>query len=335
MVKKVAVIGAGISGLLATKYSREAGLDVVCFEQTNNIGGTWVYTEKTGIDQHGLKIHSSMYRNLHTNLPKELMGFHDFDFTGPDVSYVTPADVMDFLERYSNHFDLKNHIKFEHFVLNVSPIENDRWSVEVKNLVDGSRSIETFDGIFICSGHYSVPKYQTIEGLKHFKGETMHSHDYRTPESFSGKTILTIGAGPSGVDITLDLSSTAKHVFWSHHAPSHSSNAYPLNVIQKPDVSQILEDGTVQFYDGTNENIDLILYCTGYQYTFPFLSPECEINVNDNHVTKLYKHLININHPTMFIIGIPFSTIITLLFDLQVSLQTYTQVFLSWFRFLS
>lgn len=40
----------------------------------------------------------------------------------------------------------------------------------------------------------------------------MHSHDYRQPEPFEGKTILCLGAGASGIDIAIDLSSVARKV---------------------------------------------------------------------------------------------------------------------------
>jgi len=41
----VAVIGAGVSGLAAIKCCRDEGLDVVCFEKRNDLGGLWNYTE--------------------------------------------------------------------------------------------------------------------------------------------------------------------------------------------------------------------------------------------------------------------------------------------------
>jgi len=42
---RVAVIGAGVSGLAAIKCCRDEGLDVVCFERRNGLGGLWNYTE--------------------------------------------------------------------------------------------------------------------------------------------------------------------------------------------------------------------------------------------------------------------------------------------------
>ena len=40
---KVCVIGAGVSGLPAIKSCIEAGLDVVCYERSSDIGGLWNY----------------------------------------------------------------------------------------------------------------------------------------------------------------------------------------------------------------------------------------------------------------------------------------------------
>lgn len=65
MVKlNIAVIGAGLGGLCAAKYAKNAGHSVTIFEQNSKIGGTWIYTDETGKDEYGLNIHTSMYHNL-------------------------------------------------------------------------------------------------------------------------------------------------------------------------------------------------------------------------------------------------------------------------------
>ena len=45
---KVCVIGAGVSGLPAIKSCVEAGLEVVCYERTGDIGGLWNYRPDQG-----------------------------------------------------------------------------------------------------------------------------------------------------------------------------------------------------------------------------------------------------------------------------------------------
>lgn len=64
--KSVGIIGCGASGLAALKNfaSEKSQFNCVAFEQTNSIGGTWVYTDDIDRDQYGLPVHSSMYKSL-------------------------------------------------------------------------------------------------------------------------------------------------------------------------------------------------------------------------------------------------------------------------------
>lgn len=45
-----------------------------------------------------------------------------------------------------------------------------------------------------------------------FEGEVRHSHTYRVPEPYQGKTVLISGGGPSGIDISYDLATVATKV---------------------------------------------------------------------------------------------------------------------------
>lgn len=63
-IKTVAIIGAGTSGLVSAKYSLAQGYDVTIYEQNEQLGGIWWYTEETGHNQYGLEIHSPMYTKL-------------------------------------------------------------------------------------------------------------------------------------------------------------------------------------------------------------------------------------------------------------------------------
>jgi trimethylamine monooxygenase len=86
MKKRVAVIGAGPSGLAqlrAFQSAKAKGEDipeVVCFEKQANWGGLWNYTWRTGLDEHGEPVHCSMYRYLWSNGPKEGLEFADYSF---------------------------------------------------------------------------------------------------------------------------------------------------------------------------------------------------------------------------------------------------------------
>lgn len=58
-----AVIGAGTSGLVSAKYALAQGYNVTVYEQTEQFGGIWWYTDKTGKTNYG-HVHSAMYQGL-------------------------------------------------------------------------------------------------------------------------------------------------------------------------------------------------------------------------------------------------------------------------------
>lgn len=74
-----------------------------------------------------------------------------------------------------------------------------KWSVKVRDLQNDVVVTESFDAIMVCNGHYFEPRIPEIPGRDVFSGKQIHSHDYRVPEIFDGKTVVVLGAGPSGI----------------------------------------------------------------------------------------------------------------------------------------
>lgn len=196
---KICVIGGGgAAGICAIKHCLQNNLDVIGFEQTSEVGGTWVYTDQIGKDIHNLPIHSSMYRNLHTNLPKELMCFPDFPFPPQERSYLPAIEVLAYLNAYADTFNVREKIKFNHYVVRVRPFFSlekkcEIWEVLVKDLNTQSDKIYSFDAVLLCNGHFSVPYVPKITGHEIFNGRQMHSHDYRTADIFTNERVLVIG----------------------------------------------------------------------------------------------------------------------------------------------
>lgn len=182
----LAVIGGGQAGLCSAKRALEEGFKVTIYEQNGHLGGTWHYTEETGKDQYGVNINSSMYQGLKTNLPFQVMEFPDFPYPEDTSSFPSQSDVLNYLHSYANRFDLKKHIKFSHLVLQVAPVEDEKWEIVVKNLPNNTYETNIFDAVFICNGHYSVPKIPNIPGADQFKGKILHSHNFRSAEKFRG-----------------------------------------------------------------------------------------------------------------------------------------------------
>jgi dimethylaniline monooxygenase (N-oxide forming) len=184
---KIAVIGAGLAGLNSARHAMDFDCDVTVFEQSDKIGGTWVLSDEIGKNKYGLTIHSSMYKGLHTNLPKEIMGFPDFPFPESEKSFVAATEVLNFLNDYADKFYLRKLIRFEHHIIKVHPKNDGTWEVTVKDLPLDRIEVLNFDAVFVCNGHYSEPRMPNIPCMDIFEGAQLHSHDFRDPANYNGK----------------------------------------------------------------------------------------------------------------------------------------------------
>ncbi|UYV84882.1 hypothetical protein LAZ67_X003861 [Cordylochernes scorpioides] len=150
-----------------------------------------------------------MYQNLRTNLPKEVMMFPDFPFPEEGPSFIHHTEVLKYLHQYADYFQLYKYIKFNTEVCKVTPKEN-IWTVHLKENDANNVEKRNFDFIIVCNGHYSIPHWPMIPGLSEFPGQKLHSHDYRNNSHFEGQEVVVVGAGPSGIDIAIEIAQVAK-----------------------------------------------------------------------------------------------------------------------------
>jgi hypothetical protein len=87
--------------------------------------------------------------------------------------------------------------------------------------------------------------------------------------------------------------------------PTVSSELLPRlgagDIEVKPNIDRFGGGNTVRFEDGSEEEIDLVVYCTGYRITFPFLG-EGVFPVRDNRL-PLYRRLAAVDRPGLYFIG--------------------------------
>jgi dimethylaniline monooxygenase (N-oxide forming) len=73
------------------------------------------------------------------------------------------------------------------------------------------------------------------------------------------------------------------------------------DIAVKPNLERFIGGRTVRFDDGSEEEIDLVIYCTGYKITFPFFSPDL-LSIDDNQL-RLYRRVASIERPGLHFIG--------------------------------
>ncbi|KAH8521731.1 hypothetical protein H0E87_002691 [Populus deltoides] len=226
--RHVAVIGAGAAGLVAARELWREGHQVVVFEKDSQIGGTWVYTPQVETDPLGLEstrhiVHTSLYKSLRTNLPRESMGFMDYPFVtrageGSDPRrFPGHAEVLKYLQDFAREFGIEEMVRFECEVVSVEMVDNEKLKVKCKRMrPDGGGGDdlldEVFDAVVVCNGHFTQPRIAEIPGINLWPGKQIHSHNYRTPELFKDKVVILIGSSASAIDLSLEIGGIAKEV---------------------------------------------------------------------------------------------------------------------------
>jgi len=304
MPGKICVIGAGPSGMAVlcwyAKLAQEGKEvpEIVCYEKQGDWGGLWNYSWRTGTDQHGEAVHGSMYRYLWSNGPKECLEFPHYTFEehyGKAIPSFPPREVLfDYLKGLWSKGDARKWIKFNTVVRDVVYNKNtDNFTVSVKDLVaDEVCDGEEFDYVVVAAGHYSVPHVPTFTGIEKFPGRVMHAHDFREANEFAGKRLLLIGSSYSAEDIALQcLKYGAKGIICTWRSKPMGFK-WPKEVEEKPLV-QRFEGKIAHFKDGSSAEVDVVMMCTGYLHSYPYLREELRLkSKNVLYPPGLYKGIV-------------------------------------------
>ncbi|KAG6751593.1 hypothetical protein POTOM_043790 [Populus tomentosa] len=211
----VAVIGAGAAGLVAARELHREGHKVVVFEKDDQVGGLWMYDPRVEPDPLGLDltrpvVHSSLYKSLRTNLPRETMGFMDYPFVTREGEGRDPRrfpghrEVLMYLQDYAREFGIEEMVRFGCEVVNVEMIDSGKWKVKSKrkrlddnnDRGDDFADHEDFDAVVVCVGHHTQPRIAEIPGINLWPGKQIHSHNYRIPEPFRDQIVKGVSEVP-------------------------------------------------------------------------------------------------------------------------------------------
>ncbi|KAM5436073.1 putative flavin-containing monooxygenase [Microsporum canis] len=234
---KVAIIGAGLSGLASLKACLEDGItDVTVFEGRDVIGGQWNYQEP---DPESGATASSIYDNVILNSCRDTSSFSDFPIDParyPD--FFGHRQFLQYIHEYVDHFRLAPYIKLQTTVISCRFQQTKagadgvigKWAVVYQN--QNSEPVEeVFDAVLACTGTLSKPLIPDFDGRDKFQGELFHSHTYRKPAKFEGKRVAIIGFGNSAADLSSEISTVAKEV---HLITRRGGWVIPRYVLGKP-----------------------------------------------------------------------------------------------------
>src|SRR5688500_15989051 len=161
---RVAVIGAGPSGLAALRALTRAGFDAVAFERGSRVGGVWTLEDRP----------TAAYRSLHliTSRPRTEFAEHPMPEGTPD--YPGRDAVGAYLESYVERFSLGARIRLGTGVERAERRAGDGWPLTL-----GDGSVERFDAVVVANGHNEEAAWPDPPYPGPFDGFQLHALDYR------------------------------------------------------------------------------------------------------------------------------------------------------------
>jgi cation diffusion facilitator CzcD-associated flavoprotein CzcO len=319
--------------------------EIKIFEQRAEVGGLWNYTSTLiASDRHSIPqtspraandrpvwnvrpsrsgkhrsgdavptFMSPVYEELETNIPRELMGFSDLDWPESCQLFPRHDSVLKYLKDYAH--DVMHLIRFQMQVLDVRLEPDGSWRIRTREVSESHTTTiheQIFDAVIVASGHFNVPYIPHVAGIeawdRAYPGSILHSKFYRRPEDYTEKRVIVVGNSASGVDIASQVSTMCKlPLLQSQKSESFLQPDQSPTKVERPEIVEYIPDGRrVRFADGSIEtDIDSVLYCTGYFYSFPFLdSLTPPVIRSGEYVESLYQHTFYRHHPTLSFVAL-------------------------------
>lgn len=196
---RVAIIGAGMSGLCMAIKLRDAGIDTfTVFEQADDVGGTW---------------RDNTYPGLTCDVPSR---YYSYSFRpNPDWSRLLPPgdEIQAYFQQVADERGIRAHIRFNTAVTSARYREQRWW------LTTGDGAEEAFDVLVTATGVLRVPRHPDIAGRESFAGPAFHSARWDHSVPLTDKRIGVIGTGSTGVQIVAELGGDVRQLTMFQRTP--------------------------------------------------------------------------------------------------------------------
>jgi cation diffusion facilitator CzcD-associated flavoprotein CzcO len=196
---RVAIVGAGMSGLLMGIKLAEAGFrDFEIFEKADALGGTW---------------RDNRYPGLSCDIPSR---YYSYSFAhNPDWSRVfSPGpEILRYLEEIADRYGLRPHLRLGTKVES-GRFEDGRWHLRTEHGEQGS-----YDFLISACGVLHHPRLPRIEGIESFAGNSFHTAQWDDDLQLAGKRIGLIGNGSTGVQIVAGIAGEVGHLTLFQRTP--------------------------------------------------------------------------------------------------------------------
>ncbi len=196
-IRRVGIIGAGVSGLATAKTLLAEGFDCTIFERNDRLGGVW----------------ADGYIGFGVQVQKELYEFPDWPLP-PEVPSFTPGpQFQTYLEGYCDRFGIRSRLRLSTRVVSLQQRADGAPGWEIVYVSGGMNNTEAFDLVVIATGLYSeTPYIPDYPERASYTGELLHISDLKTRAPLQDRKVAVIGYGKSATDAAGEAASVGKEV---------------------------------------------------------------------------------------------------------------------------
>ena len=130
----------------------------------------------------------------------------------------------------------------------------------------------------------------------------MHSHDFRDAEEFRNKNVIVLGSSYSAEDVALQCNKYGAKSVTIGYRHNPMGFKWPKGMKEVHYLDK-LEGKKAIFKDGTEQEADVVILCTGYLHHFPFLEESLQLKTRNRlYPPKLYKGIVwQDNHKLLYL----------------------------------
>jgi 4-hydroxyacetophenone monooxygenase len=199
---RVAIIGAGVSGLAAAALLQRRGISYTVFEKDQQVGGTWF---------------ENRYPGCGVDTPSYLYSLSFACQTWP-AYFAEQRDVEHYLASFSRRENLTPNIRLSTTVTAaVYGAEDRKWQVTSSG--DDGETTEFFSAVISAVGQLNRPKFPSLSGMADFRGRSFHSAQWPDDVDVSGKRVAVVGTGASAMQLVPAVAESAAQVTVFQRSP--------------------------------------------------------------------------------------------------------------------
>ena len=191
---RVAIVGAGMSGIATAHRLDQAGVPYVIFEKNADVGGTWL---------------ENRYPGCRVDVPNHFYSYSFAQTSEWPQHFSTQEVLLDYFRACADEFGIREHIRFGTEVVDATwNDEHQVWRIEVR-AADGTTETVEAHALVSAVGQLNRPKMPDIPGVGDFGGESFHSARWDPAVALAGKRVAIIGTGASAAQFIPTVAETA------------------------------------------------------------------------------------------------------------------------------